>query len=155
MAFINEQMLKILEMVPAFDGRAMIIALILAFVFSWCYYAIMGLAFPQTTLVNAEAYAADDKVNVPRMQARTTLSHISLVIVLAIAIRLYDAKTIEEGLFVAVIMFVVAIAITSINHARMKVGLGRTVMDGLHWLIVFAIIGLIMGKATLATSGGV
>lgn len=133
----------ILERLPHFDSQAVLFALIAGWVTGWLWYLVADGAY------RAATKSMPGETRAPRTQIRAAIAQVVMTVMLAMIIDKFGAGTIEEGIYIAIMMWLGFVMTTMmVNHSHVGAPLSLTIIDGIHWLLVLVVMGAIIGALT-------
>lgn len=142
MDMISDRINGIIDRLPAFDSNAVLYAFIAGLITGWVWYAIAGQVWKS-------AVASAGGINSPRRYIFSAIAQIIMTIMLAITIKRLGETTIagavETG-FAVWLGFVMTTIL--VNYANLGARLTLTVIDGVHWLLVFLVMSAVIGAVS-------
>jgi hypothetical protein len=140
MDFATRIINAIADRVPAFDSRAVLFAMIAGWLAGVAWYMVVGRTRPQW-MGNK-----NDTGMSPRTQFLAALAQVVMTIMLAVVMKRLGETTTWGGVTTAFTIWLGFVITTMIvHHSHLGARFSMTVVDGLHWLIVLAVMGAVIG----------
>lgn len=151
MQFVNAFFAKLTDKLPPFDERAVLFAFIAGLITGWIWYAVAGRIW-KSSVVTAE------KIYSPRRQIFSAIAQIVMTIMLAMSMHRLGETTVVGGVHTAFTLWLGFVITTMlVNYANLGQRLTLTLIDGVHWLLVLVVMGIVIGAvsggSTVATPG--
>lgn len=142
MDFLSNRINGFIERLPEFDSNAVLYAFIAGLITGWVWYAIAGQVWKS-------AVASAGGINSPRRYIFSAIAQIIMTIMLAITIRRLGETTIGGAIETGfAVWFGFVMTTILVNYANLGARLTLTVIDGVHWLLVFLVMSAVIGAVS-------
>ncbi len=144
MELLQSKLLMLFGRIPEFDSQAVLYAFVAGLITGWIWYAFAGKVWKASISGTAGFHS-------PRRYIFSAIAQIIMTIMLAITMKRLGESTTVGGLQTALmIWFGFVMTTTLVNYANIGQKLILSIVDGIHWLLVLAVMGIVIG--TLATA---
>lgn len=142
MDFLSNRINGFIERLPDFDSNAVLYAFIAGLITGWVWYAIAGQVWKS-------AVASAGGINSPRRYIFSAIAQIIMTIMLAITIKRLGETTIAGAIETGfAVWFGFVMTTILVNYANLGARLTLTVIDGVHWLLVFLVMSAVIGAVS-------
>ncbi len=143
MELLQSKLLMLFGRIPEFDSQAVLYAFVAGLITGWIWYAVAGTVWKASISQTAGFHS-------PRRYIFSAIAQIIMTIMLAITIRRLGETTTVGGFQTALMLwFGFVMTTTLVNYANIGQRLILSIVDGIHWLLVLAVMGIVIG--TLST----
>jgi hypothetical protein len=144
MQFLEDKLLMLVGRLPAFDSQAVLYAFIAGLITGWAWYAVAGSVWKASI-------SATQGFHSPRRYIFSAIAQIIMTIMLAIMVAKLGETTMAGGLRTAIMLwFGFVMTTTLVNYANIGQKLIVSIVDGIHWLLVLAVMGIVIGTFSAA-----
>ena len=136
---LQNKLLELAGRLPPFDSQAVLYAFVAGLVTGWLWYAVAGSVWKASMSEKAGVHS-------PRRYIFSAIAQIILTIMLAMVIKRLGESTTLGGLQTALMLwFGFVMTTTLVNYANIGQKLIVSIVDGIHWLLVLSVMGLVIG----------